>query len=153
MGGAIPYLAERLDRGYRAFADCRRHINRPPSEYLKTLYYDTVNFNPDAVKFAMSFAGADRILAGSDYPHQIGSIPLMIDTIRGARRGRRREEEDLRGERGAVAGAVSQGSTGFRGVLRPHHTMPNATASIAACGQKMRGSAHDTPRTLHDDSG
>ena len=81
MGGAIPYLAERLDRGYRAFADCRRHINRPPSEYLKTLYYDTVNFNPDAVKFAVSFAGADRILAGSDYPHQIGSIPLMIDTI------------------------------------------------------------------------
>jgi aminocarboxymuconate-semialdehyde decarboxylase len=82
MGGAIPYLAERLDRGYRAFADCRRHINRPPSEYLQTFYYDTVNFNPDAVKLATSFAGADRILAGSDYPHQIGSIPLMIDTIR-----------------------------------------------------------------------
>jgi len=34
MGGAIPYLAERLDRGYRAFADCRAHIGRPPSEYL-----------------------------------------------------------------------------------------------------------------------
>jgi len=81
MGGAIPYLAERLDRGYRAFADCRQHINRPPSEYLKTFYYDTVNFNPDAMKLAISFAGADRILAGSDYPHQIGSIPLMIETI------------------------------------------------------------------------
>jgi aminocarboxymuconate-semialdehyde decarboxylase len=82
MGGAIPYLAERLDRGYRAFADCRRHIARPPSEYLKTFYYDTVNFNPDAVEFAIKFAGADHILAGSDYPHQIGSIPLMIDTIK-----------------------------------------------------------------------
>jgi aminocarboxymuconate-semialdehyde decarboxylase len=82
MGGAIPYLAERLDRGYRAFADCRRHINRPPSEYLQTFYYDTVNFNPDALRLATSFAGPDRILAGSDYPHQIGSIPLMIDTIR-----------------------------------------------------------------------
>ncbi len=35
MGGAIPYLAERLDRGYRAFADCRRHIDRPPTEYLR----------------------------------------------------------------------------------------------------------------------
>jgi len=30
-----------------------------------------------------AFAGPDRILAGSDYPHQIGSIPLMIETIRG----------------------------------------------------------------------
>lgn len=81
MGGAIPYLAERLDRGWRAFADCRRHISRPPSEYLKTFYYDTVNFNPAAVGLALDFAGPDRLLAGSDYPHQIGSIPLMLETI------------------------------------------------------------------------
>jgi aminocarboxymuconate-semialdehyde decarboxylase len=82
MGGATPYLAERWDRGYRAFADCRRHINRPPTEYLREFfYYDTVNFNPDAVKFAIAFAGADHILAGSDYPHQIGSIPLMLEAV------------------------------------------------------------------------
>jgi aminocarboxymuconate-semialdehyde decarboxylase len=82
MGGAIPYLAERLDRGYRAFADCREHIDQPPTEYLKHFYYDTVNFNPAAVRLALDFAGPDRILAGSDYPHQIGSIPLMIETIK-----------------------------------------------------------------------
>jgi aminocarboxymuconate-semialdehyde decarboxylase len=81
MGGATPYLAERFDRGYRAFAECRRNITKPPTEYLKDFYYDTVNFNPDAVKFAISFAGVDHILAGSDYPHQIGSIPLMLETI------------------------------------------------------------------------
>jgi aminocarboxymuconate-semialdehyde decarboxylase len=81
MGGATPYLAERFDRGYRAFAECRQHITKPPTEYLKEFYYDTVNFNPDAVKFAISFAGVDHILAGSDYPHQIGSIPLMLQTI------------------------------------------------------------------------
>lgn len=83
MGGAIPYLAERLNRGYRAFADCREHIDRPPTEYLKHFYYDTVNFNPSAIRLALDFAGPDRILAGSDYPHQIGSIPLMIETIKG----------------------------------------------------------------------
>jgi aminocarboxymuconate-semialdehyde decarboxylase len=81
MGGAIPYLAERLDRGFRAFAECRRHIDRPPSEYLQAFYYDTVNFTPSAVRLALDFAGPDRILAGSDYPHQIGSIPLMLQTI------------------------------------------------------------------------
>jgi aminocarboxymuconate-semialdehyde decarboxylase len=81
MGGATPYLAERFDRGYRAFAECRKNISKPPTEYLKDFYYDTVNFNPDAVKFAISFAGIDHILAGSDYPHQIGSIPLMLETI------------------------------------------------------------------------
>src|SRR5215207_10894225 len=81
MGGAVPYLAERFDRGYEAFADCRRNISKPPTEYFKQFYYDTVNFNPDAVKFAISFAGIEHILAGSDYPHQIGSIPLMLETI------------------------------------------------------------------------
>lgn len=81
MGGAIPYITERLDRGWRAFVDCRTHIGRPPSEYLRSFHYDTVNFNPAAMRLALDFAGPDRLLAGSDYPHQIGSIPLMLETI------------------------------------------------------------------------
>ena len=81
MGGALPYLAERCDRGYEAFADCRRNISKPPTEYFKQFYYDTVNFNPDAIEFAIKFAGVDHILAGSDYPHQIGSIPKMLSSL------------------------------------------------------------------------
>ena len=81
LGGAIPYLAERLDRGFHAFKDCRAHIQRPPSTYLRDFYYDTVNFNLAALQLAVSFAGPERILAGSDYPHQIGSIPSMRDAI------------------------------------------------------------------------
>jgi aminocarboxymuconate-semialdehyde decarboxylase len=81
MGGALPYLAERCDRGYEAFADCRQNISKPPTEYFKQFYYDTVNFNPDAIEFAIKFAGADHILAGSDYPHQIGSIPKMLSSL------------------------------------------------------------------------
>jgi aminocarboxymuconate-semialdehyde decarboxylase len=83
LGGAIPYLAERLDRGFEAFSECRANIRRKPSEYLREFYYDTVNFNPAAIQLAIGFAGVDHILAGSDYPHQIGSIPKMIESIRG----------------------------------------------------------------------
>ena len=83
LGGTIPYLAERLDRGWRAFADCRQHIDEPPTAYLKRhFWYDTVNFAAGPLKLAIEFAGAGRILAGSDYPHQIGSIPLMLEAIR-----------------------------------------------------------------------
>ena len=81
LGGAIPYLAERLDRGFHAFKDCRAHIGREPSAYLKTFYFDTVNFDQGALKLAIDFAGADHVLAGSDYPHQIGSIPSMLGAI------------------------------------------------------------------------
>jgi aminocarboxymuconate-semialdehyde decarboxylase len=81
LGGAIPYLAERLDRGYEAFADCRVNIAQPPSVYLKKFFYDTVNFDPHAIELAIAFAGPNQILAGSDYPHQIGSIPKMLSSI------------------------------------------------------------------------
>ena len=81
LGGAIPYLAERLDRGFHAFKECREHIDQLPSEYLKSFYYDTVNFDPDALKLAVQFAGPDNIVAGSDYPHQIGSIPSMLRSL------------------------------------------------------------------------
>jgi len=82
LGGAIPYLAERLDRGYHAFRECRANISRPPSEYLKHFYYDTVNFDPRALELAIAFAGADHLLAGSDYPHRIGSIEQMLASLR-----------------------------------------------------------------------
>jgi aminocarboxymuconate-semialdehyde decarboxylase len=82
LGGAIPYMAERLDRGFRAFKECRANIQRLPSEYLKQFYFDTVNFDPRALQLAIDFAGAEHILAGSDYPHQIGSIELMLASLR-----------------------------------------------------------------------
>lgn len=82
LGGAIPYIAERLDRGYEAFAECRRRLSRPPSTVLKQFYFDTVNFDVDALGLAVRFAGADHLLAGSDYPHQIGSIPKMLQAVR-----------------------------------------------------------------------
>jgi aminocarboxymuconate-semialdehyde decarboxylase len=82
LGGAIPYLAERLDRGYEAYRRCREDLSEPPSRILRRLYYDTVNFDPKALRLALDFAGADHLLAGSDYPHMIGSLDKMKESIR-----------------------------------------------------------------------
>lgn len=92
LGGAIPYLAERLDRGYRAFERCRQNLSAPPSEYLRNFYYDTVNFDPAALRLAVDFAGSEQILAGSDYPHMIGSLSGMIESIESL--GLSRQEKD-----------------------------------------------------------
>lgn len=81
LGGTIPYLAERLDRGYAAFKECRENISQKPSDYLKTFYFDTVNFDIKALQLAIDFAGADHLVAGSDYPHQIGSLEQMVSSI------------------------------------------------------------------------
>ena len=82
LGGAVPYLAERFDRCFEAFPECRINLKSHPTNHLKTkFYYDTVNFDVDALNFAVQFAGAEHILAGSDYPHQIGSLEKMVRSI------------------------------------------------------------------------
>jgi aminocarboxymuconate-semialdehyde decarboxylase len=83
LGGTIPYLVERLDRCFYAYEVSRKHISKPPSEYLKNFFYDTVNFDPTALRMAIDFAGVNQILAGSDYPHLIGSLGKMQESIRG----------------------------------------------------------------------
>jgi len=94
-GGAIPFLAERLDRGFEAFPQCRENISRLPSDYLRDFYYDTVNFDPACLKLALDFAGAGRVIAGSDYPHMIGSLSKMKSSI--ASLGLSAEDEETAG--------------------------------------------------------
>jgi aminocarboxymuconate-semialdehyde decarboxylase len=83
LGGAIPYLMERLDNGFRDFAECRARISELPSTYLKRLYYDTVSFSPHALEMVRSLVGADHMAMGSDYPHLLGSIERAVSSIQG----------------------------------------------------------------------
>ena len=81
LGGAIPYLMERLDNGWRDFVECRAKIYELPSTYLKRLYYDTVNFNPHMLMMVRNMIGADHMVMGSDYPHLLGSIDRARSSI------------------------------------------------------------------------
>lgn len=81
LGGAIPYLMERLDNGFRDFAECRARIEQLPSTFLKRLYYDTVSFSPHALRLARDLVGSDHLLMGSDYPHLLGSIDRAVSSI------------------------------------------------------------------------
>ena len=81
LGGAIPYLMERLDNGYRDFAECRANIDELPSVYLKKLYYDTVTFSSYNLRLARDLVGVDHMVMGSDYPHLLGSIDRSVSSI------------------------------------------------------------------------
>jgi len=81
LGGAVPYLMERMDNGYRDFADCRAKINQLPSTYLKQLYYDPVSFSPYTLSMVHKMVGANHMVMGSDYPHLLGSIDRAVTSI------------------------------------------------------------------------
>ena len=83
LGGAVPYLMERLDSGFKDFPECRAKIDQPPSTYLKKLYYDTVTFSPYNLRLARDLVGVDHMLMGSDYPHMLGSIERSVSSIEG----------------------------------------------------------------------
>ena len=74
-GGALPYLAGRLDKCWEMIPACGEVIKEKPSNYLQRIWYDTVVYDPRALDLCISVAGgADRVLYGSDYPHNIGDM-------------------------------------------------------------------------------
>jgi aminocarboxymuconate-semialdehyde decarboxylase len=81
LGGAVPYMAERFDRGFEAYPECRERCTIAPGEQLKGMYYDTVNFDTACLDLARGFAGSGHLVAGSDYPHMIGSLSKMCGSI------------------------------------------------------------------------
>src|SRR2546423_9953088 len=74
-GATLPYLAGRLDRCHEMIPACSAVIKEKPSEDLKRIWYDTVGYDPRALQMCIAVSGsADRVLYGSDYPHNIGDM-------------------------------------------------------------------------------
>lgn len=67
-GGYAASYWGRLDHAWRARADCRQHIPRPPSQYLRRLYFDTLVFDKAQLRFLIESHGADHLCLGTDYP-------------------------------------------------------------------------------------
>jgi predicted TIM-barrel fold metal-dependent hydrolase len=67
-GGTVPFLAGRIDHEYSKPWALGRKLDRPPSEYLREFYTDTVSLSRGALALALSFYGGERVLFGSDYP-------------------------------------------------------------------------------------
>jgi aminocarboxymuconate-semialdehyde decarboxylase len=66
-GGALPYALGRLKRNRAIHTDYA-----DPEDGFRRLYFDTVLFEPRALRFLVDVAGADKVVLGSDYPFGIG---------------------------------------------------------------------------------
>jgi predicted TIM-barrel fold metal-dependent hydrolase len=68
VGGALPYLVGRIDHQTQVLKRGAEHIRKPPSEYLRQVYLDTVSPLPAAIRYAYDYVGPDRLLFASDHP-------------------------------------------------------------------------------------
>jgi aminocarboxymuconate-semialdehyde decarboxylase len=73
-GGTVPYLAGRMDRAWEMTPGTRNAIEEPPSSYLKRIYYDAVCYRSEALALCIQVGGIDKVMYGSDYPHDIGDM-------------------------------------------------------------------------------
>ena len=53
---------------------CSEVISEKPSSYLQRIYYDSVVYAQDALELCVKVGGSDKVLYGSDYPHNIGDM-------------------------------------------------------------------------------
>src|SRR3984957_3645839 len=80
-GGTLPYLVGRFDKGDEVEIPSRRRMRARPSEYLRRIFYDCITYHPAALRFLISIVGADRVLYGTDYPHQVHDMKgSMVNT-------------------------------------------------------------------------
>ncbi len=67
-GGYLPSYAARSDQGCVTFpARCTKALVKKPSEYLRQLYYDSLVFTPEGLRYLIAEVGASQIVMGTDY--------------------------------------------------------------------------------------
>src|SRR2546426_2178463 len=85
-GGFLAHYWARMDHAWRARPNCRTVIKKPPTSYLKKLFFDTITFDPEMLRNLIDKFGAAQVLLGTDFPFDMGeedpvglinSVPLL----------------------------------------------------------------------------
>jgi aminocarboxymuconate-semialdehyde decarboxylase len=85
-GGYMPYQIGRWEKGYKVVPDIAgKNISRPPMEFIKRLYYDSLVHIPEALNYLLSLVGPGHIVLGTDYPYEMAErAPVkFIDSVPG----------------------------------------------------------------------
>jgi len=82
LGGVYPYLRGRIETGYNAYPECKKIISKPPSHYLKKIWMDSIIYDNNVLESTIDFTGSEKIMLGTDEPHQIGDIHKAVERIK-----------------------------------------------------------------------
>ncbi len=95
-GGAVLALRGRLRHAQEHLAGAQNGVREPVADSLRRFHFDSVTHDPAVLRELVAFAGADRVLAGSDHPFDMGD-PDPAATIRAAGLGADAEAAILSG--------------------------------------------------------
>lgn len=75
-GGYLPSYSGRSDQCLTAFPKLCKPLKKPPTEYLKQLYYDSVLFTAEDMRHLIAVVGASQVVVGTDYPTLWNRTPV-----------------------------------------------------------------------------
>jgi aminocarboxymuconate-semialdehyde decarboxylase len=70
-GGYLPYYIGRSDHAWTVRPEART-TERPPSEYLAAMWFDSLVYRSDTLRALIDTVGARRVVLGTDYPYDMG---------------------------------------------------------------------------------
>lgn len=70
-GGFLPFYIGRFDQAYAKRPECRENITKPPSDYLRQIYFDTVLFDARSLAYLAGLVGPGRLVMGTDRPYDM----------------------------------------------------------------------------------
>jgi aminocarboxymuconate-semialdehyde decarboxylase len=76
-GGFAPYQIGRWDHAYAVRQETRQHISRPPSEYLRQCWFDTIVHSDIALQCLVAVVGSNRVQVGTDYPADMSDLGMI----------------------------------------------------------------------------
>ena len=95
-GGAVLALRGRLRHAHEHVGGAQGSLREPVEDSLRRFYYDTVTHDPAVLRGLVEFVGAERVVAGSDHPFDMGD-PDPEATVRAAGLGSEAEAAILEG--------------------------------------------------------
>lgn len=70
-GGIAPFLLGRWTKSWQSRGDTSKDSNRPPMEYLKNLYFDSLTHSTESLAFLIQLVGSDHVVLGTDAPFDV----------------------------------------------------------------------------------
>lgn len=92
-GGYLAAYSGRIDHAWGARSDCNNGLPKPPTHYLKKVFFDTVVFTPLQLETLVKTFGVSQIVMGTDFPFDmlehdpighVASVESLDDAARAA---------------------------------------------------------------------
>ena len=80
-GGALLALRGRLRRAHSFQPDARSRLHESPDDSIRRFHFDTLTHDAELLRALIDYAGAERVLLGSDYPFDMGDA-RHVDSVR-----------------------------------------------------------------------